>query len=152
MPQIDYYVPVDAALQTIWDVLLDRIEHPGRYLAGMDSFSFPEGNEEYAVREVIMNGQPLRERITIDERQGEIRYELIDHPLFAGDVYNALIPPDPHDLKAKPIVQFRMDWRPLNAEATAVEAEATQAIQDSLEQAVHYVRDLAEHMEKQRTV
>lgn len=151
MPKIDYFVPVDAALQTIWDVLLDRIEHPDRYLAGLDSFSFPEGNEDYAIREVIMNGQPLRERITIDERQGEVRYQLIDHPLFAGDVYNALIPADANDPKAKPVVQFRMDWRPLSAEATAVEAEAAQAIEDSLHQAVHYVRDLAEHREKQLT-
>ena len=149
MPKIDYYVPVDASLQTIWNVLLDRIEHPDRYLAGLESFSFPEGNEEYAIREVIMNGQPLRERITIDERQGEIRYQLLDHPLFAGDVFNALIPPDENDPKAKPVVQFRMDWRPLNAEATLVEEEAGEAIQDSLKQAVHYVRDLAEHMEKQ---
>ena len=151
MPKIDYYVPVDAALQTIWEVLLDRIEHPDRYLAGLESFSFPEGNEEYAIREVIIHGQPLKERITIDERQGEIRYQLMDDPLFAGDVYNALIPPDETDPKAKPIVQFRMDWRPLSPEAAAMEREAEQAIQESLQQAVNYVRDLAEHLEKQST-
>ena len=150
MPKIDYYVPVDASLQTIWDVLLDRIEHPDRYLSGLESFTFPEGNEDYAIREVIMSGQPLRERITINERQGEVRYELVDHPLFAGDVYNALIPPDSDDMRAKPIVQFRMDWRPLSPEAAGLETEARQAIEESLQQAVHYVRDLAEHMEKQR--
>ena len=149
MPKINYYVPVDASLQTIWDVLLDRIEHPDRYLAGLESFSFPDGTEEYAIREVVMNGQPLRERITIDERMGEVRYQLLDHPLFAGDVYNALIPPDEADVKAKPVVQFRMDWRPLNAEAYTIEAEAAAMIQESLHQAVHYVRDLAEHREKQ---
>jgi len=150
MPKIDYYVPVDASLQTIWEVLLDRIEHPDRYLAGLESFSFPEGNEEYAIREVVINGQPLKERITIDERQGEIRYQLLDDPFFAGDVYNALIPPDERDIKAKPIVQFRMDWRPLSPEAAAMEQDAAQAIQESLQQAVNYVRDLAEHMEKQQ--
>lgn len=150
MPKIAYYVPVDAALQTIWDVLLDRIEHPGRYLGGLESCTFPEGNEDYAIREVVMNGELLRERITIDERQGEIRYQLLDHPLFAGDVYNALIPPDANDPKAKPVVQFRMDWRPLNAEAAALESEAESMIEESLQQAVNYVRDLAEHMEKQQ--
>jgi hypothetical protein len=149
MPKVDYYVPVDASLQTIWNVLLDRIENPGRYLAGLESCTFPEGNETYAIREVVIDGQPLRERITIDERQGEIRYQLMNHPLFDGDVYNALIPPDENDLRAKPVVQFRMDWRPLSPEAAALEAEAGGAIKESLEQAVNYVRDLAEHMEKQ---
>jgi len=150
MPKVDYYVPVDASLQTIWGVLLDRIENPARYLAGLESCEFPEGNEDYAIRELIINGLPLKERITIDERKGEVRYELLDHPLFAGDVYNALIPPDEADMRAKPIVQFRMDWRPLSPEAAALEAEAGESIRESLEQAVNYVRDLAEHMEKQR--
>lgn len=150
MPKLEYFIPVDASLQTIWSVLLDRIEHPDRYLAGVESFSFPESEEDYAVREVIMQGMPLTERITIDERQGEVRYQLIDHPLFTGDVYNALIPPDVADPKAKPVVQFRMDWQPLNDEAEIVEAECRADLQASLQQAVNYVRDLAEHLEKQQ--
>jgi hypothetical protein len=150
MPKIDYFVPVNASLQTIWEVLLDRIEHPDRYLAGLESFAFPEGNEDYAIREVILDGQPLLERITINERLGEIRYQLLDHPLFSGDVYNAIIPPDVADPRAKPVVQFRMDWQPSNIEASRLEAEMAPAIQESLQQAVHYVRDLAEHKEKQR--
>lgn len=149
MPKIEYFTPVDASLQTIWNVLLDRIENPNRYQGGVDSFSFPESEEDYAVREIIIGGMALRERITIDERQGEVRYQLIDHPLFSGDVYNALIPADEQDPKAKPVVQFRMDWQPLSNEAEIVEAESREALEESLKQAVHYVRDLAEHLEKQ---
>lgn len=148
MPQIEYFEPVDAELQTIWDVLMDRIEHPDRYLAGIESFSFPEGNEDYAVREVVMNGVPLRERITIDERQGEIRYELIDHPLFTGEVFNALIPPAPDDAKAKPVVQFRMNWQPRTLEARALELETDAELADSIRHAVRYVKGMAEHLQK----
>lgn len=149
MPQLEYFTPVDASLQTIWDVLLDRIEHPDRYMAGVESFSFPESTEDYAIREVIIQGFPLRERITIDERQGEVRYELLEHPLFQGDVFNALIPPAQDDLKAKPVVQFRMNWQPLSEEAQATEVEGRAILEESLQQAVHFVRDLAEHLEKQ---
>lgn len=148
MPKLAYFVPVDAELQTIWDVLLDRIEHPDRYLAGVDSFSFPESEVDYAVREVIIEGAPLRERITIDERIGEVRYQLVEHPLFAGEVYNELIPPAEDDPKAKPVVRFRMDWEPLNEEARTAEGEMLPALESSLKDAVHYVRDLAEHMQK----
>jgi hypothetical protein len=149
MPKLVYFVPVDADLQTIWDVLLDRIEHPDRYLAGVESFSFPESENDYAVREVVIEGSPLRERITIDERVGEVCYQLVNHPFFTGEVYNALIPPAEDDPRAKPVVQFRMDWQPLNAEAQAVEAEVLPALEESLKEAVHYVRDLAEHLQKQ---
>ena len=149
MPKLEYHAPVDASLQTIWNVLLDRIEHPDRYLAGVESFSFPESEEEYAVREVMIQGVMLKERITIDERQGEVRYVLLEHPLFSGEVFNALIPAAKDDPKAKPIIQFRMDWQPLNEEAQAAEVEYREVLEDSLKQAVNYVKDLAEHLEKQ---
>jgi hypothetical protein len=152
MPQLTYHVPVDAELQTIWNVLLDRIEHPDRYLAGVESFSFPESEEDYAVREVLIGGMPLKERITIDERLGEVRYELLEHPLCTGDVYNALIPPAEDDPKAKPVVQFRMNWQPLNEDARAVEQEVLPVLEASLKDAVHYVRDLSEHIEKQQSI
>jgi hypothetical protein len=149
MPTLEYFTPVDADLQTIWDVLLDRIENPGRYTAGVDDCRFVENEADYAVREVTMQGVPLRERITIDERQGEIRYQLVDHPLFAGDVVHALIPPAGDDPRAKPVVRFRMDWRPLNATAAAIEEESRASLEEGLKQGVHYVRDLAEHLETQ---
>ena len=128
---------------------LDRIESPDRYLASVESFSFPESTEDYAIREIVMNGASLKERITIDERAGEIRYALLDHPLFTGEVVNALIPPASDDPKATPVVQFRMDWRPLNEEAGALESEMLPAMEASLKDAVHYVRDLAEHRSQQ---
>ncbi|HEY9687559.1 MAG TPA: AtaL-like protein [Coleofasciculaceae cyanobacterium] len=148
MPKIEAFEPVDADMQTIWTVLLDRIEHPDRYLAGVDSFSFPEGNEDYALREVVLQGIPLRERITIDERQGEIRYELVDHPLFVGEVFNALVPPANDDPKAKPVVQFRMEWQPRTLEARALEMETQAELEESMRHAVRYVKEMAEHMEK----
>ncbi len=150
MPKIDYFVPVDAELQTIWSVLLDRIERPESYMAGVETCDFPENGDDFAVREVTIGGMPLKERITIDEKQGEVRYELIDHPLFKGDVYNALIPADTKQAKAKHVVQFRMNWQALNDEAKAIEAESADLLKESLEQAVHYVRDMAERLEEQQ--
>jgi hypothetical protein len=149
MPKLEYFVPVNADLQMIWRVLLDRIENPDRYMAGVESCEFPESEEDYAVREIKIQGFPLRERITINEEMGEVRYELLDHPLFTGDVFNSLIPPAHDDLKAKPVVQFRMNWQPISPEAEAIEIESRDDLEASLKDAVHFVRDLAEHWEKQ---
>lgn len=150
MPKIDYYTAVDADLQTIWSVLLDRIEHPDRYLAEVESFRFVESTEDYAIRETVIRGTAIQEKITIDERQGEVRYQLLNDPLFTGDVYNALIPPAENDPQAKPVVQFRMDWQPLNEDAQRLEVEGSELLEESLKQAVHYVKDLAEHMQRQK--
>jgi hypothetical protein len=151
MPKVEAHAPVDADLQTIWRVLLDRIEHPDRYMDQLESFRFTENTDDYAVRELSLpGGMTLTERITIDERQGEICYQLLDHPLFEGSVYNALIPPDPTEPKARPIVQFRMDWQPKSLEARALELETRVDLEDSLRHAVNYVKDMAEHLEKTR--
>lgn len=149
MPTLDYYTPVDASLQTIWRVLLDRIENPDRYLTGVASFSFPESEEDYAVREIVFEGAPpLRERITIDERQGEVCYQLMEHPLYSGNVINALVPPAEDDPKAKPVVQFRMAWQPLNAEIASADADIKAVMEASIRDAVQYVKEVAEHLEK----
>jgi hypothetical protein len=147
MPQAEYHEAIDASLQTIWRVLLDRIEQPDKYMGNVDSFSFPENTDEYAVREVVINGMSLLERITIDEREGQIRYELLNHPLFEGDVYNELIPPAGDDPKATPIVRFRMDWRPKGLEAQALELDTKADLEESMRQAIRHVKTLAEHME-----
>lgn len=147
MPKLEHFEAVDADLQTIWRVLLDRIENPQRYLAGVESFDFPESTEEYAIRDVVFEGVTLRERITIDEQQGEVRYELVDHPLYVGDVVNALIPPAPNDPKAKPVVQFRMNWQPRNSEAETLDVEAGAVMQESMRDAVHFVKEMAEKLE-----
>lgn len=151
MPKVECFLPVDAELQTIWTVLLDRIEHPERYMAGVESCDFKENTETYAVREILIQGVPLTERITIDEHQGMVRYELLNHPLFSGDVYHELIPPDSADPKAKPVVRFRMDWMPATQEAKALEATVQSELETSLRQAVQYVKDMAERLEQQQS-
>jgi hypothetical protein len=148
MPKLDAFVPVDAELQTIWRVLLDRIENPDRYTSGVEKCEFIENTDDYAIRDLSINGMVLRERISIDEAQGEVRYQLVDHPLYAGDVINALIPADEKDLKAKHVVQFRMNWEPLTSAAKTLDSQSHATIEEGLKQGVHYVRDLAEHLQK----
>jgi len=146
MPHLTHHCSVNADLQTIWTVLLDRIEHPERYQTGVESVKFPESTEEYALRELIVEGVPLRERITIDEPQGEIHYTLVDDPLFVGGFCTALIPPAPDDPRATPVVQFRMNWTPLNDAAVMVEQEALPMLEESIKKSVSHVKDMAEKM------
>jgi Domain of unknown function (DUF1857) len=149
MPKLDTHVAIDADLQTIWRVLLDRIENPDRYVQGVESYEFVENTDDYAVRDLNIGGLILREKISINEEQGEVRYQLVDHPLYAGDVINALIPADPKDPKAKNVVQFRMNWEPLTDEAIAIDRESQSFIQEGLKQGIEFVKNIAEHMQNE---
>lgn len=144
MPQVSYELPVNAELQMVWDVLLNRIMRPDQFMSGVEDFRFLENEESHAIREVVTGGMALKERITIDEQLGQIRYELLDHPLFSGDVYNRLIPPAEDELYAKPMVSFVMNWQPLNEEARQVEEQFGQALEEGIRQAVLFVKQLAE--------
>jgi hypothetical protein len=148
MPHVTYHLGVNAPLQTIWNVLIDRIEHPERYQGGVKATPFIEGDEHYAIREIDLGEITIKEKITINEKEGEITYQLLEDPLFTGEVKNSLIPPAEDDKKATPVVQFTMDWHPLNNEAEALEVEQREELEESIHQAVQYVKDLAEHMAK----
>jgi len=149
MPKLDTHVAIDAELQTIWRVMLDRIENPDRYVMGVQSCVFVENTDDYAIRDLNIGGLVLRERISINEEMGEVKYQLVDHPLYAGDVINALVPADPKDPKAKNVVQFRMSWEPLNDEAVAIDRDNQTFIQEGLKQGIEYVKNIAEHMQSE---
>jgi hypothetical protein len=149
MPKLDTFVAVDAELQTIWRVMLDRIENPDRYVMGVESCVFVENTDDYAIRDLNIGGLVLRERISINEEMGEVKYQLVDHPLYAGDVINALVPADPKDPKAKNVVQFRMNWEPLNDEAVTIDRDNQSFIQEGLKQGIEYVKNIAEHMQSE---
>src|SRR6478609_2390883 len=149
MPKLDTHVAIDAELQTIWRVLLDRIENPDRYMMGVDTCEFVENTDDYAVRDLTIAGMVLREKISINEEMGEVRYQLVDHPLYAGDVINALVPADPKDPKAKNVVQFRMNWEPLNDDALAIDRDNKSVIEEGLKQGVDFIKNIAEHMQNE---
>lgn len=145
MPVLEASIAIDAPLQSIWEILLDRIQSPERYMAGVDACTFPEDTPEYAIREVSIGEMLLREQIRVNEREGSISYELVENELFTGFVYNRLIPPATDDPRATPMVQFEMNWHPINIDAETVEIEIKPIMIESLQESLAYIKALAEH-------
>ncbi|MEM0951216.1 MAG: AtaL-like protein [Cyanobacteria bacterium P01_H01_bin.74] len=164
MPNVEHFEPIQASLQVIWTVLLDRIENPERYMAGIASCTFLENTDTYAVRQVVMTNPgnasenadetdtaavTLKEKITIDEAQGSVCYTLIDHALYNGQVYNKLIPPAEDDEKASPVVLFEMQWTPKTPEVVEIEDQVAPELRQSMVLAVQYVKSMAEQLEQE---
>ncbi len=144
MPYATYSTPVDASLQLLWKILLDKIEHPERYMAEVEETEFLEDTEEYAVREIRTSDMALQEKITINESLGEVRFSLLNHPFFEGDVIHAIVPSTP-----QPTLTITMDWRAKNEEAQQVEGLYQEQLEQDIHLAAEHIKNLAEHLEKQ---
>lgn len=138
MPHVKYSLPVEAELQTIWNVLLDKVEHPERYMQYVESVRFLEDKEDYAIREIKTEDMSLQEKITINESLGEVVFELLDHPLFDGTVTHNVSPLEP------PVLTITMNWQPKNEEGIAVEKAAMNDITMGIEEAVKFLKATAE--------
>jgi len=117
MRHITFSAEVHAPFETIWKLLIDRIEHPQEYFPGAETARIVERHGDEVIREVKANGVALRERVTIDRNAFEIRYTLLEHPLFSGTVTHKAVP----FARQSPVspVQLTMvvDWVPKSEEA-----------------------------------
>lgn len=134
-----YSATIEAPFARLWAMLIDKVEHPQRYIAAVEEVKILDKSERGILREMKIPGAILKEIITIDEAAREIKFTLVDHPLFAGDIINKV------DLPAnsgEPLtLTFTQNWQPLNAEAEKVDpAPMAQAIKN----AVLHMKELAE--------
>ena len=149
MPHATVSVPVEASMQLLWKILLDKIEHPERYMAEVKETEFLEDTDDYAVREIRTSDMSLQEKITVNEMMGEVRFSLLNHPFFEGDVIHLIQPPSPENPDPHPTLTITMDWKPKNDEARQIEALYQQQLDADIAQAADHIKKLAEHLEQQ---
>jgi len=108
MPTHRVSSPVDASPETVWAVLLDKMEHPQRYIEDALDAEIIERGQDSVVRQLVLpGGVTFRERITADARSRTITFTLLDHPIYEGTVVNRLL------LSATDGVQlaFELTWK-----------------------------------------
>ena len=79
-----------ASLEKVWDHLIYKIEHPENFVPGVSNVIILEKNENFIIRkmDVLMNGanETLIEKISFAPYN--VRFELVEHPIFKGYVNN----------------------------------------------------------------
>lgn len=133
MPHVKFSNSVNASLETVWNLLLDKIENPKRYIAAIEESKILDRADDGVLREMRTPKMIVKERITVDEQAREIRFTLVDHPLFTGQTINRVVPPS-NDRPDDPLtLTFTLDWEPSNQEAQKItQAEVAQTIQHAL--------------------
>ncbi len=90
MPYATYKTNVNSSVKTLWDLLMDKIENPQRYVPGVVSVKILSKNGKEVLREMASDSFTVTEKITWNEETKEIIFTLVDHPLFRGRVINKI--------------------------------------------------------------
>jgi len=139
MPKASHSVTVHAPIQRLWAVLLDRIERPGRTVAGVTGVEILERQPGYVLRRMLMGDDELVERITVFEKRHEIDFVLVDHPVYAGQVVNRIEELYETQEPGLPLrLTFALDWR--RKDGKPDQADMSEAIRRAVERA----KELAE--------
>jgi hypothetical protein len=109
-------VMVNAPVEAIWSTLVDKAEHPEKYMPFKPEIlktheTFPNG----LLREIKTEYMHLFERVTFDKNAGVVKFSVENHPVYSGSIVEKVTPPeDPNGL---PLLTFTMDLQPKSATA-----------------------------------
>lgn len=145
MRQISFSAEVHAPFETLWELLLERIEHPKEYLPGAGDARIIERHDDFLVREVRAHGLVLKEEVTVDKGKGEIRYLLLEHPLFSGTVIQRAVPASRQSPVSPVHLSMVVDWVPKNEEAERIIVET---MPSEIQQEVMSIKEEAEARSK----
>ena len=109
--------PVHASLTTVWGLFMDKVENPGRYIKAVKASQVLERYDDGILREMKTDKMTVKERISIDEQAREVKFTLVDHPLFTGETINKVILPPYNQPEGALIVIFELQWEPRTEES-----------------------------------
>lgn len=132
--QTSFSSPVNASLAKVWEMMLDKVENPGRYNPVAYDYKILERYNNGVLRQMKAGNMTVKEIITWNETTGEIRHVLVDNPYFFGEAINAVVKPS--NSKDPLLLSYSLDWQPYNQEGRKIAQEIQGKIVQALEQAV----------------
>jgi hypothetical protein len=117
MPYATYSTPVDASVETIWDLLLDKAQNPEKYIPyKVEDLKIHERLDNGLVREIKTAEMHMTERVLWDKDKGDVVFHVENHPIYSGTILNRVSPPT-EDSGGRPVLTFTMDLKPRSPEA-----------------------------------
>ena len=148
MRKISYSCEVHAALDTVWKLLIEKVEQPQSYIPGVIQSRILQHYGNGVLREVKCEGMLIKEKVVIDKVHGEIHYFLLEHPLFTGRVVNRVVPSAVQSPVAPQLLTIEVDWIPKDEEA---ERLIQSGIPDQIQTEVLSLKQRAEALEREES-
>jgi hypothetical protein len=134
VPTATFSSPIDAPADTVWRLLLDKIEHPQRYFPNVTESEILARDERGVERRMVMDGDEIVEFITMEPKQHEIVWTLMEHPHYEGRVINRLDIDPGHP----PVLTIALVWTPNDDKVVE------RPMDDAVRTAVLQIKQLAE--------
>ena len=135
--QISHSEQINATFEILWILLLDKVQHPDITIKEITHVEVLQKYDDGILRQMHTLGMTIRERITIDEQNKIIRFDLIENPMFTGYFINKI-----EDSDEKLTLIYEQNWIPTTPQAKELETKFPQIL-------IKGVQEMKELAEKQ---
>ena len=135
--QISHSEQVNSTFETLWILLLDKVHHPDKTIKEITRVDILEKYDDGVLRQMQALGMIIKEKITIDEQNKIIRFDLIENSMFTGYFLNKV---EGYDGKLTLI--YEQNWIPITPQARELETKLPQIL-------INGVQEMKELAEKQ---
>lgn len=137
MPLASHKVEVNAPIETLWKLLIDKIDHPDRYVPGVEKVEIMQRFEGHNIERLMhtSSGKAVHEIIVANEQTRSVLFKLTDDPIYTGFVLNTVFEED-----GKIWLDFTLHWTAKSGQ----EPEGGPDWQQTIQGAVEHTKKLAE--------
>ena len=135
--QISHNEQINSTIETLWALLLDKVQYPDRTIKEITHVEILEKYDDGILRQMQALGMTIKERITIDEQNKIVRFDLIENSMFTGYFLNKV---EGYDGKLTLI--YEQNWIPITPQARELETKLPQIL-------INGVQEMKELAEKQ---
>ena len=135
--QISHSEQVNSTFETLWILLLDKVHHPDKTIKEITHVDILEKYDDGVLRQMQALGMIIKERITIDEQNKIVRFDLIENSLFTGYFLNKV-----EEYEGKLTLIYEQNWIPITPQAKELETRLPQIL-------INGVQEMKELAEKQ---
>jgi len=133
--QISHSEQVNSTFETLWILLLDKVHHPDKTIKEITHVDILEKYDDGVLRQMQALGMIIKERITINEQNKIVRFDLIKNSMFTGYFLNKV---EGYDGKLTLI--YEQNWIPITPQARELETKLPQILINGVQE----MKELAE--------
>lgn len=142
-------VMVHAGHETLWNLLLDRLQHPERYLQEVSEARIVKETDDLMVRELKLHGNLVKERVSINPYNWELRHELLEHPQFTGFIVTRILPTARQSPVAPHYLEYELELQRKSFQLEGL-VKAEEEIVAEFETEMHQLKSRAEEMDSRK--
>jgi len=121
--QISHSEQINSTFETLWSLLLDKVQHPDTTIKEITHVEILEKYDDGILRQMHVLGMTIRERITIDEQNKIVRFDLIENSMFTGYFLNKVEGSD-----EKLTLIYEQNWIPITPKVKELETKFPQIL------------------------